>query len=210
MQQITKKIKEKWDSLYKSDYYAYGTMPNIYFKSFLNKYNPTGKVLLPAEGEGRNGVYAATFGLEVFAFDVSVEGKQKALKLAELHKVNIGYEIGDFLNMEFDKCSFDVVALIYAHFHPKIRSVYHRKILDLLKPNGWLVIEGFSKTNPNLTKQNPEIGSDNLNKFYSINDIKTDFPNFEILELDEEIIELDEGFYHKGRASVIRYLGKKR
>jgi hypothetical protein len=35
-------------------------------------------MLLPLEGEGRNAFYAAKTGLEVTAFDISREGKNKA------------------------------------------------------------------------------------------------------------------------------------
>jgi hypothetical protein len=44
---------------------------------------------------------------------------------------------------------------------------------------------------------------------FSIEEIKKEFStlNFEILE--EEEIELQEGAYHKGKASVIRFVGRK-
>jgi hypothetical protein len=39
--------------------------------------------------------------------------------------------------------------------------------------------------------------------------IKNDFPNFEIIQLEEKEIELNEGEYHQGKAKVIRFIGKK-
>lgn len=210
MEKIVNKITQKWDSIYKSNNYAFGTTPNVYFKLFLNKYKPSGDIILPGDGEGRNSVFAAKFGLKVFAFDLSIQGKEKALRLAERNKVDIQYEIGDFLKMEIKENSFDVAALIYTHFHPKIRSAYHQKISNILKINGWLIIEGFSINNPNTIKQDSEVCYENFSKFYSIDDIKKDFPNFDIFELNEEKIELHEGIYHKGTASVIRYVGKKK
>jgi hypothetical protein len=38
---------------------------------------PAGTILFPAEGEGRNAIYAATQGWNVNAFDQSIEGKRK-------------------------------------------------------------------------------------------------------------------------------------
>ena len=45
-----------WDIRFKEEDYAYGTLPNAFFKETLNTYKPKGKLLLPAEGEGRNAV----------------------------------------------------------------------------------------------------------------------------------------------------------
>ena len=38
-----------------------------------------GRILLAGEGEGRNAVYAASLGWEVYAFDFSMVAKKKAL-----------------------------------------------------------------------------------------------------------------------------------
>lgn len=70
-------MKKLWDSRYSNLNYAYGIEPNKFFKEVLDKNNFTGKILLPAEGEGRNAVYAAKKGLDVTAFDISIEGKKK-------------------------------------------------------------------------------------------------------------------------------------
>ena len=64
--------------------YAYGITPNVFFKETIENYDLKGEILLPAEGEGRNAVYAAKNGLKVTAFDISREGKNKALKFPEL------------------------------------------------------------------------------------------------------------------------------
>jgi hypothetical protein len=45
---------------------------------------------------------------------------------------------------------------------------------------------------------------------FSKEEIKTDFKNYEILLLKEEEIDLQEGIYHQGRGSVIRFVGKKK
>ncbi|MFQ3174656.1 MAG: hypothetical protein ACI8W0_001780, partial [Flavobacterium sp.] len=45
---------------------------------------------------------------------------------------------------------------------------------------------------------------------FSIDEIKSDFPNYEIIELAEMEIELNEGLYHNGKGSVIRFFGRKK
>lgn len=72
---------ERWNERYSTDEFAYGEEPNAYFKEQLDKLN-AGAILFPAEGEGRNAVFAATRGWRVAAFDISTEGKKKALRLA--------------------------------------------------------------------------------------------------------------------------------
>ena len=66
-----------WEERYGQEQYAYGKEPNQFFKEQIEMLAP-GKILFPAEGEGRNSVYAALKGHEVHAFDLSSEGKKKA------------------------------------------------------------------------------------------------------------------------------------
>lgn len=200
-----------WDKRYSSKGYAYGTIPNVFFKNSIEKFGLSGKILLPAEGEGRNAVYAAKKGLEVTAFDISDEGRKKALLLAKNANVNVEYELGDFLKMEFAKNSFDAAALIFAHFPPNILSTYHRRIASLIKPGGLMILEGFSKNNLALRERNPEIGGPNrLEMLFSVECIKEDFFDFEIIELEEVETDLNEGIYHNGTAKVIRFIGRKK
>jgi ubiquinone/menaquinone biosynthesis C-methylase UbiE len=171
----------------------------------------TARFSLLLRGEGRNAVHAAQKGLEAVAFDISNEGSKKALKLAEKEKVSIRYEVGDFLEMDFTENSFEAAALIYAHFPPPILRTYHRKIASLIKPNGLVILEGFSKNNLPLREKDPKVGGPNRPEMlFSVDSIKNEFPEFEILELEEVETELSEGAYHNGIARVIRFVGKKR
>ena len=71
-------MKEMWNERYAQKTFAYGEEPNVFLKEQLIEIKP-GKALFPAEGEGRNAVYTATLGWKVNAFDLSKEGKQKAI-----------------------------------------------------------------------------------------------------------------------------------
>jgi 2-polyprenyl-3-methyl-5-hydroxy-6-metoxy-1,4-benzoquinol methylase len=204
-------MENLWDNRFKAKEYVYGTLPNVFFKTTIDKYNLKGKILLPAEGEGRNAVYAAQKGMDVYAFDTSIEGKNKAMKLAKRHHVSINYEVGDFFELELINKRFDVVALIYAHFSPDILSVYHKKLAELLKPNGMIIIEGFSKNHIENQKTNPTAGGPkNLEMLFSVDTMKRDFPNFEIIKLEETEEYLEEGQFHKGKAKLIQFIGRKR
>ena len=200
-----------WDNRYRDATYAYGKAPNDFFKSSVEKYQPEGIILMPAEGEGRNAVYAAKAGLEVYAFDISVEGRNKALQLAREEHVSIDYQVGDFQKMDFPEDHFDAAALIYAHLPLHLLADYHKIIARLIKPHGLVILEGFSKNNLPLREKNPGIGGpDKIEMLFSEESIIRDFPNFEVLELAEVETELSEGEYHNGIAKVIRFVGKKK
>src|SRR5260221_535479 len=85
---------DRWNDRYSKDEFAYGVQPNNYLKEQVEKVS-VGTILFPAEGEGRNAVFAAKLGWSVSAFDISVEGKNKAVRLAEANKVTLDYQVGE-------------------------------------------------------------------------------------------------------------------
>lgn len=203
-------MKEFWNQRYREDQYAYGKEPNLYFKEKLESI-PAGKILLPAEGEGRNAVYAAKLGWEVFAYDFSEAAYSKAMKLAEENQVSISYQVCSLSDLDFPSDFFDVIGLIYAHFPDEIRTANHLELVRMLKPGGILILEAFSTNHPSYQEKNPEVGGPKLPfQLYNSDKLRLDFSNLEILECREAIVELSEGRYHKGEASVMRFLGKKK
>jgi SAM-dependent methyltransferase len=200
-----------WDNRYSNEDFAYGIAPNNFFKSIIEDYKIDGKILLPAEGEGRNAVYAAKKGLDVTAFDISIEGKKKALKLATKENVTIKYEVGDFFDLDLINEKYDSAALIFAHFPPPILSKYHRKIADLIKEGGTIILEGFSTGHLPLRMENPNIGGPNkIEMLFTEESIRDDFSDFEVIKLEEVQIELNEGNFHNGIGKVIRFIGEKK
>ena len=190
-----------WDNRYSSEEYAYGIAPNEFFKEALNKYALSGSILLPAEGEGRNAVYAAKTGLAVTAFDISIEGKNKALKLAEKEGIVINYQVGDFYTLPLDE-QYDAAGLIFAHFPPHLLSNYHKKITGLIRSGGLIILEGFSKNHLAFQKENPQAGGPKQEEMlFSTEMIRKDFADFDILLLEEVEVELNEGEYHQVTAS---------
>jgi 2-polyprenyl-3-methyl-5-hydroxy-6-metoxy-1,4-benzoquinol methylase len=199
----------RWNERYRDEAFAYGEEPNAYLKEQLVKL-PIGTILFPAEGEGRNAVFAATLGWNVSAFDISQEGKNKAMLLAEKNKVTIDYQVGSLEELKFEEGQFDAIALIYAHFPAKIKSEYHKQFDRFLKKKGTLIFESFSKKHIDYVNANEQVGGPkDIDSLFSIEEIKADFPNYTFLELVEQEIELHEGLYHNGRGSVIRFVGQK-
>lgn len=69
-------MNDFWNERFAAKEYVYGTDPNSFYKEQLLLLE-TGSVLFPAEGEGRNAVYAAKLGWDVTAFDSSTEGNAR-------------------------------------------------------------------------------------------------------------------------------------
>jgi 2-polyprenyl-3-methyl-5-hydroxy-6-metoxy-1,4-benzoquinol methylase len=198
-------MNDYWNNRYADKEFAYGTSPNEYLKEQLSRITP-GRILFICEGEGRNAVYAAAQNWEVEAFDLSEEGQKKALALAKEKSVTINYQIADATKVDYPENSFDVIAIIYAHFPSTIRKSIHNKIKQWLKPNGSVILEVF---NPNQLKNN-SVGPKDIDMLYSTDIVGDDFSDFEIKQLTANQIELNEGKYHTGKADVLRFFGSKK
>lgn len=205
-----KRISDFWNERYSNSEYVYGEEPNVYLKKILEKLT-VGHILFVGEGEGRNAVYAAKLGWEVSAFDISLEGKKKAKQLARKNHVRIDYQVGELHEMDYKKEQFDVIALIFTHFPHETRSKTHKTLSNFLCQDGTIILEAFSKSQISHQAKNEKGGGPkDINMLYTLNDIKSDFENFEIIELVETEIYLTEGLHHNGLSSVIRFIGKKK
>ncbi len=201
---------KRWNDRYSKEAFAYGDQPNNYLKEQLEKLD-AGTILFPAEGEGRNAVFAARLGWTVSAFDISAEGKNKALRLAEINNVTIDYQVGDLQALNYSTGQFDAIALVYAHFPADIKSLYHKTLDKYLRNNGIIIFEAFSKKHIDYISKNEKIGGPaDTAMLFSIDELKSDFVNYEIIELAEKEIELSEGLFHNGKGSVIRFVGRKK
>ncbi|MEM9143861.1 MAG: class I SAM-dependent methyltransferase [Bacteroidota bacterium] len=210
MERLTEKAyTQVWNERYGQEGFAYGKGPNVFFKEWITQLEP-GKILLPADGEGRNGVFAAQIGWETTATDLSPEGKEKALQLANELGTSLTYLVGDLEHMSFPKEHFDAIVLIYAHFLPEKKSLLHRKLDTFLRPGGTLILEAFGKNHLPYKKANPAVGGPgDLEMLYSVAELKEDFPGYKVRMLMETEVSLSEGAYHKGKGSVVRFVGAK-
>jgi len=196
--------KQFWDDRYSSGNYIYGTQPNRFFKEKIDHLEP-GRLLLPAEGEGRNAIYAAREGWQVDAFDISEKGRKKALELAKRNHVTINYSISKYNDYEIKKDFYDGIALVYAHLHKSKRRGVHRKLVTGLKPGGHLILEAFSKEQLGNNSGGPQ----DLEMLYDLDELLDDFEELKIKHADEIELELEEGNHHEGTANVIRVFAQK-
>jgi len=194
--------KNPWDQRYAVEEFHYGTEPNKFFKEEIDKLKP-GKLLLPAEGEGRNAVYAAKLGWKVIAFDSSIEGQKKAYRLTKEQGVEIEYQLKSYEEFTAEENNFDMLAFIYAH-HPN-RQQNHRKLASFVKPGGKILLEGFSKEQLQYGTGGPPV----LQLLLSEEEIKEDFKDLTEIKIEKVVKHLSEGKHHLGDSSIIQLLGEK-
>ena len=201
---------ERWNERYRNEKFAFGEEPNNYLKEQLQKLTPA-SILFAAEGEGRNAVYAARMGWKVSAFDISEEGKNKAHRLAGSHNVKINYQTGELQTLGYQSEQFDAIALIYAHFPAAIKSQYHKILDTYLRKGGTIIFEAFSKKHIDYVARNEKVGGPKeIDMLFSIEELQSDFLQYDFVELVEKEIELHEGLYHNGLGSVVRAVARKK
>jgi SAM-dependent methyltransferase len=193
-----------WNERYAVENYVYGTEPNNFLKEELPKL-PSGKILFPGEGEGRNAVFAAQLGWDVTAFDASSEAKAKAQRLARAKGVTINYQLAPYDEAEFPDESFDALALIYTHIPGNLRHTYHEKFIRYLKPGGKIILEGFRKNQIHNNTGGPK----DSNMLWSKEELENDFAGLSKLDIQELETQLQEGDFHRGKAAIIRLVGIK-
>lgn len=198
-------MKEFWNQRYAKVDYAYGVKPNVFFENQLATI-PKGTILFAAEGEGRNAVFAAQHDFEVYAFDISTQGQQKAINLAQEKKVHLDYCVSSIENLSYPEAFFDAIVFIFAHFPAENRASYFHKIISFLKPNGRVLFEGFSKLQLEFKSGGPQ----NKDLLFSEEEIRKEFPELHFTLLETLETHLDEGPFHQGKASVIRFVGIKK
>jgi len=196
--------EEFWNERYKSNDTVYGHQPNSFFKEQLLKLQP-GKLLLPAEGEGRNALFAARLAWDVTAFDFSVEAKNKAIEAATAIHLKIDYTTEDIKEIILPEKTYDAIGLIYVHMEPATREAFHAKCVSALNSGGVLILEAFSKNQMNNTSGGPK----DVSMLHSMETLRKEFEGLQISLCKEEDIFLDEGKFHSGIADVVRFVATK-
>jgi len=195
-----------WNSRFSEPGYAYGTEPNAFLVSQKHYLTPGLKALAVGDGEGRNGVWLAQQGLDVLSVDGSTVGLRKAQELAKNRSVSIRTELADLTKWKWPENEFDIVVAIFIHFPPETRERMHEKMLRALKPGGVLIMEAFTPEQLEYKTGGPPVRE----MLYTVEMMRDEFSKGEILLLQQMLADLHEGPYHRGTASVIRLVVKRK
>lgn len=199
--------KEMWNERFSSEEYVYGKEPNQFLKSTFEKnqiffQNP---ILLLGDGEGRNGVYLSSNGFDATSLDFSEKALEKAKLLAGEKKVTLKTILSNINKYKFQKDHWGTIVSIFFHIDPKSRRQLHRNIKKSLIKNGLFILEAYSPRQLQFESGGPK----DINMLYTIEELKNDFTDFKIIQLEEVETMLNEGCLHQGKASVVRFIGRK-
>lgn len=198
--------REFWEGRYAAAEFAYGTAPNRFLVEAVPLLPARARVLVPGDGEGRNGVWLARQGHFVLSVDQAQPGLDKARRLATEAGVTLETLCTDLLLWEPPRAAFDALVLIFFHLPPNERGAVHRRLLSGLKSGGLLILEGFDRSHFGL----PGGGPRDVDWLFTADALRADFADLEDLRLAVQDTTLDEGPYHQGAARVIRCTGRKR
>ena len=196
-----------WDQAYSDvEGYKYGEQPNAFLKEQAHRIPPRARVLLPGDGEGRNGVWLAEQGHEVCALDNSAVGLAKAEALAHRRQVTLQTVLVDLADWQPEPASADAVVLTYLHLPPPLRTPVMHKLVQALKPGGVLLLEAFHPRQLQYSSGGPK----NEAMLYTLDMLRGDLAAGmqELLGSESETL-LDEGPGHQGPAYVTRWIGQK-
>lgn len=195
-----------WDQRFSEPGYKYGTEPNAFLREQAARLAPASDVLVPGDGEGRNGVWLAEQGHQVTSVDYSPVGLEKARALADLHGVRLATACVDLADWGPPAGALDAVVLVYTHLPGAIRRVAHRRLALGLRPGGWMLLEAFHPEQLAHGSGGPK----DVDMLYTPEQLDADFAG--LLRCEQSWhgeIQLSEGPGHQGLAHVTRWLGQR-
>ena len=190
-----------WDDRFARTEPVYGYEPNAYLREQAQKRLITGaRVLVPADGYGRNGLWLAKQGFVVTTIDMSPVGVERARNAAKTAGLAPRILLGDLNTWSWPENEFDAVASIYLHLPSDQRPCIHKHIWQALKPDGIVILEAFTPAQLRLSSGGPK----QIELLYSAELLRRDFAEARVFELAEIEVELKEGKMHSGKAAVVR------
>lgn len=195
-----------WDQRFAEPGFKYGTEPNAFLQQQAAHLTPGSRVLLPGDGEGRNGVWLAEQGHHVTSVDSSAVGLKKANELAAQRGVALTTQLADLVHWAPQPASFDALVIVFAHLPESFRRAAHRRLALGLKLGGRLILEAF---HPEQLRHGSG-GPKDVTMLYCPEQLSDDFAA--LLAPDHVWhgeVTLSEGPGHQGLANVTRWAGEK-
>jgi len=191
--------QKMWDERFARADPVYGNEPNAFLKEQAAHWKPDGRVLVPGDGYGRNGLWLAGQGFHVHTVDLSPVGVERARTTAQAQGAHMTIECADLTRWDWPSGEFDAVASIFLHLPPEIRAAMHASMLGALRQGGILILEAFTPAQLQYSSGGPK----QVELLYTAEILRHDFASAEPVELAEEIVDLHEGPMHSGPGAVV-------
>ena len=162
---------EKW---YAEEDYFWGTEPNELCHELIKLLPPAKgvKVLDIGCGEGKDAVFMASQGYDVYAFDITENGIAKTKKLADERNVSVNAFVADINNFKIDE-KFDIIYSTgtIQYLDDSEIANFFAKVKDMTVPNGinWFnvfVSKPFVAKAPDYDENEKEWKSGQLFSYY--------------------------------------------
>lgn len=197
--------QKMWDERFSQPEAVYGHAPNSFLVEQTTRFRQGMRLLVPGDGYGRNGIWLAQQGFQVHTVDLSAVGVARAQAAAQAAGVALKIEQADLAIWNWPVDHFDGVIAIFLHLPPQVRPNVHKSMLRAVKPAGLILLQAFSPAQLKYSSGGPK----QVDLLYSADILRQDFAPAQPLELQEKEVQIDEGYMHRGRASVVQVVFQK-
>ena len=195
-----------WNERFSTKEYLFGTHPAAFLDKHVKVIPVASRVLVPADGEGRNSVFLAKLGHDVVATDIAEEGIDKARRLARAAGVGVEFQHLDLRGWQWPDSSFDAVVGIFIQFaSPALRDEIFAGMKRATRPGGVVLLHGYTPKQLEYRTGGPPVEA----QLYTEALLAAAFEDWDLLRLEAYERELSEGEGHKGRSAVIDLIARR-
>ena len=196
---------DRWNEKYSDKDFGYGDAPNAFLLSQRSFLVGLDNVFVPADGQGRNGVWIAGLGLTVRSIDLSQVAVDDALKRADDRGLIIDAWQGDLEDMDWPAHHWDCIVSIWLHLPTDLRQEIHAGFWGSLNPGGLLILEAYRPEHVEFREKFGSKGGPPSGELMFTEDmLRTDFPDADFEFFENQDLFLDEGTGHQGRSATIQ------
>ncbi len=196
-----------WNKRYSEPGFLFGTEPAQFLRDYAEHLEPGKTALAIADGEGRNSIFMAQNNVQVTAFDFAENAIAKAKGLALENNVEVNFCLSDIENWPWEENAYDLVVAIFIQFiGPQERKILFTNMKKTLKPGGIILLHGYTPKQIEFGTGGPKT----VENLYTLEQLRLDFQDMEILTLRAYEAEVDEGKGHSGMSALIDLVAKKR
>ncbi len=198
--------EEFWNGRFEREAYVFGTEPAAFVAEQAGLLQPHSRVLVPADGEGRNSVFLAEQGHDVLATDIASAGVAKARRLANERGVHVDFRVLDLAGWSWPNGEFDAIVAVFIQFAPPaLRQEIFAGIKQAVRPGGLVLLHGYTPKQLEYKTGGPPVEE----QLYTRPLLHGAFSDWHILRLEAYDRELHEGDGHKGRSALIDLVARR-
>lgn len=196
-----------WDARYAAAQAPlFGDAPNVYLTMIAGRPDFAARsVLMLADGDGRNGTWAAARGMAVTAVDISGVATAQAAARDRAAGVSVERITANLMQWRPDPDRlWDAAAILFLQGPEAVRMRALRTAMDALAPGGWLILEGFD-----VAQGSRAMGPSDADRLYDLDRLIAALDGWRVIEALRGLVRLDEGTAHRGEAMVVRLAARR-